>query len=146
MDLQYILERIALQLKNKPRTLKQVARVFQKIIKTLYETHFRNAEARRPGPNPNCRDTDILTVAWLLEYIGEDSENSGYRRIKAELKTVFPNLPERSRFNRRRRNLCAASEVIPSCFDDLLTEDRSLYRGFFSCSCLRFQACEYFKV
>ena len=48
----------------------------------------------------------------MLEYIGEDSENKGYQRIKAELKTVFPNLPERSRFNRRRRNLCAASEVI----------------------------------
>ena len=112
MDLQYTLQRFALQLKNQPRTLKRVARVFQKIMKTLYETYFPNAEARRPGPNPNCPDADILTVAWLLEYIGEDSENSGYRRIKAELKTVFPTLPERSRFNRRRRNLATASEVI----------------------------------
>ena len=112
MGLEYTLECIALQLKNKPRTLKQVARVFQKMIKTLYEAHFPNAEARRPGPNPNCPDADILTVAWLLEYIGEDSENSGYRRIKAELKTVFASLPERSRFNRRRRNLSTASEVI----------------------------------
>ena len=78
-------------------------------MKTLYDTYFPNAEARRPGRNP---DADILTVGWLLEYIGEDSENSGYRRIKTELKSVFPSLPERSRFNRRRRNLSAASEVI----------------------------------
>ena len=112
MDLQFTLQRYALQLKNQPRTLKRVARVFQKIIKTLYETHFPNAEARRPGPNPNCPDADILTVAYLLEYIGEDSENSGYQRLKTELKTVFPSLPERSRFNRRRRNLSPASEVI----------------------------------
>ena len=112
MDLQYTLQRFTLQLENKPRTLKRVARVFQKIMKTLYDTYFPNAEARRPGPNPNCPDADILTVAWLLEYIGEDSENKGYQRIKAELKTVFPNLPERSRFNRRRRNLSAASEGI----------------------------------
>ncbi len=112
MDLHSTLQRIALQLKNKNRTLKQVARVFQKMIKTLYEAHFPNAEARRPGPNPNCPDADILTVAWLLEYIGEDSENSGYQRIKTELKTVFPSLPERSRFNRRRRHLSTASEVI----------------------------------
>ncbi|MYK22894.1 IS982 family transposase [Candidatus Poribacteria bacterium] len=112
MDLQYTLERFALQLKNQRRTFNRVARVFQKIMKTLYEHHFPNAEAHRPGPNPNCRDADILTVAWLLEYIGEDSENSGYRRLKAELKTVFPNLPERSRFNRRRRNLASASEVL----------------------------------
>ena len=112
MDLQFTLQRYALQLKNQPRTLRRVARVFQKIMKTLYDTYFPNAEARRPGRNPDSPDADILTVAWLLEYIGEDSENSGYRRIKAELKTVFPSLPERSRFNRRRRNLSPASEVI----------------------------------
>lgn len=113
MDLQFTLQRYALQLKNQPRTLKRVARVFQKMMKTLYDTYFPNAEARRPGRNPDCPEvSDILTVGWLLEYIGEDSENSGYKRIKAELKTVFPSLPERSRFNRRRRNLSTASEVI----------------------------------
>ena len=112
MDLEYTLQRFALQLKNKPRTLSRVARVFQKIMKTLYDTYFPNAEARRPGPNPKAPDSDILTIGWLLEYIGEDSENSGYRRIKEELKMVFPSLPERSRFNRRRRNLSPASEVI----------------------------------
>ena len=122
MDLQYTLQRFALQLKNKPRTLKRVARVFQKIMKTLYSTYFRNAEARRPGPNPNCPDADILTVAWLLEYIGEDSVNSGYRRIKAELKSVFPVLPERSRFNRRRRNLSPASEVIRQALTNFLPQ------------------------
>ena len=122
MDLQFTLQRLALQLKNKSRTLKQVAPVFQKMMKILYETHFPNAEARRPGPNPNCPDADILTVAYLLEYIGEDSENSGYRRLKAELKTVFPSLPERSRFNRRRRNLSAASEVIRQTLTRLLPQ------------------------
>ena len=112
MDLHSTLQCAALQLKNKPRTLCRVAQVFQKIMKTLYDTYFPNAEARRRGPNPNCPDSDILTIAWLLEYIGADSENSGYPRIIAELKTVFASLPERSRFNRRRRNLAAASEVI----------------------------------
>ena len=113
MDLEYTLERFALQLKNKPRTLDRVARVFQQILKTLYATYFPNAEARRRGPNPVCPDSDILTIGWLLEYIGADSENSGYRCLKATgLKGVFGSLPERSRFNRRRRNLAGASEVI----------------------------------
>ena len=73
-------------------------------MKTLYEVYFPNAEAQRPGPNPDTPDSDILTIAGLLEYIGADSENSGYQRIKADLKSVFPALPERSRLNRRRRN------------------------------------------
>ena len=46
-------------------------------MKTLFDTYFPNAEETPfRGPNPICRDADILTVAWLLEYIGEASENS----------------------------------------------------------------------
>ena len=102
----------ALQLKNVPRTLVAVAGVVQKMMKTLYDAHFPDAENRRPGRNPECPDSDILAIGWLLEYIGADSEHSGYQRLKVELKTVFACLPERSRFNRRRRNLSGASEVI----------------------------------
>ncbi len=112
MELHSTLERYALQLKNTPRTLLSVAGVVQKIMKLLYDTHFPNAEARRPGRNPDAPDSDILTLAWLLEYIGADSEHAGYRRLKTELSPLFAVLPERSRFNRRRRNLLGASEVI----------------------------------
>ena len=113
MDLHSTLQGYALQLKNTPRTLLGVAGVVQKIMKTLYATHFPNAEARRPGRNPECPDSDILTLAWKpLEYISADSEHSGYQRLKVELQTLFPCLPERSRFNRRRRNLSRASEVL----------------------------------
>ena len=112
MDLQYTLQEYVLQLKNTPRTLLAVAGVVQKIMKTLYDAHFPNAENRRPGRNPECPDSDILTIGWLLEYIGADSEHSGYRRLKVELQPLFPCLPERSRFNRRRRNLSTASEVL----------------------------------
>ena len=52
MDLQYTGQRFAGQLKNQPRTLKRVARVFQKIMRGLYDTYFPNAEARRPGRPP----------------------------------------------------------------------------------------------
>ena len=122
MDLQSTLETYALQLKNVPRTLVAVASVVQKIMKTLYDTHFPDAENRRPGRNPECPDSDILAIGWLLEYITEDSENAGYRRLKAELKTVFGSLPERSRFNRRRRNLSGASEVLRRTLTDFLPE------------------------
>ena len=112
MDLEYTLQDAVLQLKNTPRTLLDVAVVVQKIMKTLYDAHFRNAENRRPGRNPVSPDSDIIAIGWLLEYIGADSEHSGYKRLKVALKTVFPALPERSRLNRRRRNLSGASEVL----------------------------------
>ena len=90
MDLQSTLQEYVLQLKNTPRTLLAVAGVVQKIMKTLYAAHFPTAEDRRPGRNPACPDSDILTIAWLLEYIGADSEHSGYKRLKAELVPYFP--------------------------------------------------------
>ena len=63
MELQYTLEAYALQLKNVPRTLMvSVASVVQKIMKTLYDVHFPNAEDRRPGPIPDCLDSDILAI------------------------------------------------------------------------------------
>ena len=97
MELQSTLQAYVLQLKNTPRTLLAVAGVVQKIMKTLYAAHFPTAEDRRPGRNPVCPDSDILAIRWKpLEYVGADSEHSGYRRLKAELRTVFPCLPERS--------------------------------------------------
>ena len=123
MELQSTLEHYGLQLKNVPRTLVSVAGVVQKMMKTLYDVHFPDAENHRPGPNPDgFPDSDILTVGWLLEYIGADSEHSGYLRLKAELKTIFPSLPERSRFNRRRRNLWGASEVLRRALVDFLPQ------------------------
>ena len=73
MDLQSTLETDALQLKNVPRTLVAVARVVQKMMKTLYDAHFVEAENRRPGRNPDSPDSDILTIGWLLEYIAADA-------------------------------------------------------------------------
>ena len=122
MELQYTLENSVLQLKNAPRTLINVAVVVRKMMKTLYDAHFPDAENRRPGRNPDCPDADILAIGWLLEYIGEDSENAGYPRLKATLKPVFTSLPERSRFNRRRRNLSGASEVIRRTLGDFLPQ------------------------
>ena len=120
MELQSTLEQYALQLKNVPRTLVSVAGVVEKIMKTLYDAHFPDAENHRSGRNPDCPDSDMLAIAWLLEYIGADSEHSGYRCLKAQLRTVFPRLPERSRFNRRRRNLSGASEKVRRALRDVL--------------------------
>ena len=77
-----------------------------------YDTYFPGAEALRPGPKSRCPDTDILTIYWLLELIGKDSECTGYKLVKAQLSDLFPFLPERPRFNRKRRNLSHASEKL----------------------------------
>ena len=123
MDLQYTFSEYGVQLKNKERTLENVAGVCQKIMATLYDHYFPGAEALRPGPISQCPDSDILTIAWLLELIGKDSELAGYKMIKAQVGHLFPHLPERSRFNRRRRNLCHASEKLRRILVKFLPDD-----------------------
>ena len=125
MDLQNTIEAYVMQLKNEnvERTLKEVAKVCKHIMATLYDTYYPNAEEQRPGPISRCPDSDIICIAWLLELIGKDSENAGYKMIKAELSDLFPNLPERSRFNRRRRNLYHASEKLRRILIKFLPDD-----------------------
>ena len=134
------------QLQNQPRTLRRVARVFQKIMKTLYDANFPNAEAHRPGPIPACRDSDILTISWLLEYIGADSENSGYARIQAELKTVFSVFTGAVAFQSPAKKSLGCERSPASRIDAVFPEAACFYRRFFSNTSLRFQTCEVFKV
>lgn len=123
MDLQDTIEEYAMQLKNVKRSLKVVAKVCKQIMAMLYDTYFPGAEALRPGPKSLCPDSDILTISWLLELIGKDSELAGYKLINAELSDLFPFLPERSRFNRKRRNLCDASEKLRQVLMHFLPND-----------------------
>jgi hypothetical protein len=62
---------------------------------------------RRPGPAPACSDSELVTMVLVGECRGWDEETDlveqwqGYRHL-------FPVIPERSRFNRRRRALAPA--------------------------------------
>jgi hypothetical protein len=63
---------------------------------------------KRPGPEPtSCSDSELITIALVSECRGWDRET----HLMAEwepYRALFPNLPERSRYNRRRRNLMYA--------------------------------------
>jgi hypothetical protein len=66
---------------------------------------------RRPGPEPECSDSELITMAVVAECREWDKETNliaewhNYRHL-------FPIQPERSRFNRRRRNLWGAINHI----------------------------------
>jgi hypothetical protein len=92
-----------MQLENRPGTLEAVVCVCRRIIATLYDAYFPEAQTQRPVPTSRCPDSDILTLAWITELVSKDSERAWDNNVKANLGNVFPFLPERSRFSRRRR-------------------------------------------
>lgn len=66
---------------------------------------------KRPGPKPQCSDSELLTLAIVGECRGWDVETEmlSYWR---EHETLFPVIPSQSRFNRRRRNLMQAFNLV----------------------------------
>jgi len=59
---------------------------------------------RRPGPAPACSDSELLTMVLVGECRGWDQETDLVAAWQ-EYRGLFPVIPERSRFNRRRRAL-----------------------------------------
>lgn len=66
---------------------------------------------KRPGPEPECSDSELLTMALVGECRGWDLETE-MLSCWQEHRDLFPVIPSQSRFNRRRRNLHRAFNQI----------------------------------
>lgn len=65
----------------------------------------------RPGPVPACSDSELITMAIVGECRGWALETDLISHWR-ERRDLFPTVPERSRFNRRRRNLMYAINCV----------------------------------
>jgi len=66
---------------------------------------------KRPGPAPECPDSELLTMALIGECRGWDLETEMLSQWQ-EHRDLFPEIPTQSRFNRRRRGLMQAFNLI----------------------------------
>jgi hypothetical protein len=80
---------------------------------------------KRPGPAPECPDSELLAMALIGECRGWDVETEMLSQWQ-EHRDLFPIIPTQSRFNRRRRGLMQAfnliRRVILQCLD--VAQDR----------------------
>lgn len=65
----------------------------------------------RRGPAPCCSDSELITLALVGECRGWDRETELLAAFRA-YPDLFPRLPERSRFNRRRRQLMGTINAL----------------------------------
>jgi Transposase DDE domain len=75
------------------------------VVDELWPTVARRY--RRPGPAPECSDSELVTMVLVGECRGWDEEADLVKHWQA-YRHLFPAIPERSRFNRRRRALAPA--------------------------------------
>jgi hypothetical protein len=66
---------------------------------------------KRPGPANECSDSELLTMALVGECRGWDEETTLLSNWR-ERRDLFPVIPSQSRFNRRRRALMTAFNLI----------------------------------
>lgn len=84
----------------------------------------------RPGPAPRLSDSEVVTIALYQELIGEPREDHFFRLHQEQLRRYFPGLNERSRYNRRKRDLwsvmLAVRMSLQIVLDALLLEETAV--------------------
>jgi hypothetical protein len=65
-----------------------------------------------PGAQSLFSDSEVITVVLVGELLSWDKETQWLSFLRHNYPTLFPHLPERSRFNRRRRNLWLAINAV----------------------------------
>ncbi len=68
---------------------------------------------QRPGPLPACSDSELIAMALIAECRGLDKETEvlAWWRERPQ-RALFPHVPRRTRFNRRRRALARAINLV----------------------------------
>ena len=59
----------------------------------------------RPGPDATCTESELITLTLAAELVGMAAETRFLAYVRRNHRALFPLLPERSRYNRRRRQL-----------------------------------------
>jgi hypothetical protein len=76
---------------------------------------------------PKMSDSEIIALSLLGESIGIDSENYLFGKIRSDHIYDFPNLIDRSRFNRRRKRLGDLIARLNQRISAILNEGENIY-------------------
>jgi hypothetical protein len=79
--------------------------LFTRVDDTMKGSAVIQQALRRPGPVPHLSDSEVVTIAIYQELRGSPREDHFFRLHHASLRSFFPSLNERSRYNRRKRDL-----------------------------------------
>jgi hypothetical protein len=72
----------------------------------------RDRPLRASGPAPTFADSEVITVALIIETFFQGHEEVGYAFVRQYLRALFPLLLDLDRFNARRRDLIGLIEAI----------------------------------
>ncbi len=93
------------------QTFEDLCTVMYVLVDELFQRYVAPVD-HRPGPHAVFTDSELITVAVVAELISLDEETAMLGYLRRNHPTLFPQLPDRSRYNRRRRALGEALNTI----------------------------------
>ena len=89
---------------------------FTKILsivkKNLIDVLDEHGNLTKPGNKPKFSDAEVITLSLLSEALMFDSEHYLFKVLNNNFRTAFPNLIDRSGYNRRRKHLNGLTERV----------------------------------
>lgn len=77
---------------------------------------------RQRGPEPTFSDSEVITVAMIIETFFGGDEELGLAFVSQYHLDLFPQLLDNGQFNRRRRHLTGVMELIRRQYNQLLID------------------------
>ena len=82
------------------------------LVDDWYKSEAKFCSGKSPGTKPEMSDSEIITLALVMDYLPFPGESQFIGFIRANYKQWFPTLLERSQFNRRLRRLEPKLEIL----------------------------------
>lgn len=82
------------------------------LVDDWYKSEKTNGQGNLPGAKPRMSDSEILTLALMMDYLPFPGETQFIGFIRANYGEWFPNLLDQSQFNRRLRKLGTMLEIL----------------------------------
>ena len=89
------------------------------IVDELYQA-VAAPHDHRPGPAAEVSDSEVIALTLVAELVEMDQESRFLAYVRRNHLALFPRLPERSRYNRRRRALTEVTNRIRGALMELV--------------------------
>jgi hypothetical protein len=104
---------------------------FDKIFQTIKSFNLNDFDANgnvpKVGRKPQFSDLEVISLNLAAEYMSIDSENFLFKKISESFSKEFPNLIDRTQFNRRKRYLFNHIDKIRSAIASRFLEFEDYY-------------------
>lgn len=95
--------------------------------KTLKKEVDRSGNLRFYPRSPKMNDLEIISLAITMETLSIDSENLFWKKLQNDFHKEFPNLNDRTRFNRRRKQLAEQINYCWAKLSNVMNEGQDTY-------------------